>query len=127
LNLEVDEKLFPRVVTLAAAHRFLERCYVRLEMTGPKRLQVVLRAKAGTPATRSESLRGEFENELLHQAMRQQVATQTESMRELLVGRALLAAEPSPDALPPGADPLADPLGIAIPWDEKYGGSRKEN
>jgi hypothetical protein len=71
--------------------------------------------------------------------MRHQVGEKTHPIREVIVGRALLSAEPQapPDGsfagdTPPEAEPeedldyLDDPLGIAVPWEEKYGDDKKE-
>ncbi len=139
IEVAVDEKVFPRQVSIAAAYRFLDRCYIRLESGARNRLKVSLKGKHKTSRAKLDALAHEFENELLHQLMRHQVSEQTTGLREVLVGRALLSADPdqaaldSPapagDAQPPGGqaeedadlDYLDDPLGIAVPWEEKYG------
>ena len=47
------------------------------------------------------------------------------------MGRALLSAEPAAKDAAPSAEPwqtadyLEDPLGIAVPWEEKHGDKRK--
>ncbi len=134
-RVEVDEKVFPRAVSVAAAYVFLDRCYLRLERGERGRLVVCLKGKARLPAAARAALAAEFENELLHQLMRHQVATATAGLREVLVGRALLSAEPQGDAGPEerpcsecegDLDYLEDPLGIAVPWEEKYGGDAQD-
>ena len=136
IEVAVDEKVFPRPVSIAAAYRFLDRCYVRLESAARGRLKVFLMGKQKISPAELGDLAHEFENELLHQLMRHQVSEQTTGLREVLVGRALLSADPEPpgpdaneDARAPEAssedaadlDYLDDPLGIAVPWEEKYG------
>jgi len=135
IEVAVDEKVFPRQVSVAAAYRFLDRCYIRLER-GPKgRLKVTLKGKAKTNRAGLSALADEFENELLHQLMREQVAAQTAGLREVLVGRALLSAEPAEPAAEDDdqagdeadLDYLDDPLGIAVPWEEKYSDDQGED
>lgn len=130
----VDEKVFPRQVSVAAAYRFLDRCYVRLARGAKGQLTVAIKAKAKASEAGLATLADEFENELLQQLMRQQIAAQTEGLREVLVGRALLSAEPveafGPESDAAGGegdiDYLDDPLGIAVPWEEKYGDDQGE-
>jgi len=98
----------------------------------------VLRGKEPLDRAGLEALAGEFSNGLLHQVVRMRLAKRTGAVREMIVGRALLSAQPGagltdedPYGAPmDGVDPLADdelddylddPLGIAVPWEEKYG------
>jgi His-Xaa-Ser system protein HxsD len=129
VELAVDEKVFPRPVSVAAAYLFLNRCYIRLERGNRSQLRVFLKGKQKLAKARLTELAAEFDNELLHQLMRHQVAQQTSGLREVLVGRALLSAEPleafgvdqPADGSGEDLDYLDDPLGIAVPWEEKYG------
>lgn len=128
VEVTLDETVFPRPAGLAAAYRFIDRCYVLIETRPGKRLSVRLEGKEPLSPAALAAIAGEFRNELLHQLMRHEVAERTDSLRAAIVGRALLSADPvlaaetaSPIAL---ADPLDfrdDPLGIAVPWEEKYG------
>jgi His-Xaa-Ser system protein HxsD len=136
----IDEKIFPRPVICAAAYIFIERCYIRLSRAEKKHVQVQLKGKKKLAKSQLEKLAGEFENELLHQLLRNQVAQKTDQLREIIVGRALLSAEPSasqehapleqeepvhPDSKE-DLDYMDDPLGIAVPWEEKYGGGKDD-
>jgi len=128
----LDEGVFPRPVGLAAAYRFLERCYVQLERRPQQRLHVRLKGKERLAESALLGLGEEFCNEVVHQLVRHQVSERTEQLRAVLVGRALLSAEPeqaADAAAPPeswsGLDYLEDPLGIAVPWEEKHGDKRK--
>ncbi len=127
IGLLLDEKIYPREVSLAAAYRFIDRCYVRLERAGRKQLQVWLKGKRKLGLKALDALAGEFNNELLQQLMRQQVAARTTGIREAIVGRALMSAEPWTQANEIGElDYTEDPLGIAVPWEEKYGGQKED-
>lgn len=130
VKLGVDEKIFPRPVTVAAAYVFIERCYVKLESAPHRRIQVQLKGKKKLGKSALARLAEEFENELLHQLIRHQVAEKTGSLREVIVGRALFSAEPEAEpeqeAGEQDLDYLDDPLGIAVPWEEKYGDDKEE-
>jgi len=133
IGLLLDEKIYPREVSLAAAYRFIDRCYVRLERTGRGQLLIWLKGKRKLSAKALEALAGDYDNELLQQLMRQQVAARTTGIREAIVGRALMSAEPWTEETEPDKtneieelDYTEDPLGIAVPWEEKYGGQEED-
>lgn len=130
VRIQIDEKVFPRDVVVSAAYMFLDRCYVRLERAPRRQVLVQIKGKNKLSKIRLANLADEFENELLHQLIRRQVAERTDRLREVIVGRALFSAEPAGE--PVQAEPeedmdyLDDPLGIAVPWEEKYGDEKKE-
>jgi His-Xaa-Ser system protein HxsD len=118
---------YPLDAVYGAAYVFLDRAYVYLDRPDKARILVVLRGKADLDKAGLEALAGDFAAELLHQVMRIKVAERTGAVRELLLGRAMLAVgaadAPGVELDLPGsdADYLDDPLGIAVPWEEKYG------
>jgi His-Xaa-Ser system protein HxsD len=132
VSIQVDEKVFPRDVVVAAAYIFIDRCYIRLERALRGRVLARIKGKKKLSRNQLVNLADEFENELLHQLIRRQVAERTDGLREVIVGRALFSAEPESGAEAAQAEPqedmdyLDDPLGIAIPWEEKYGDDKKE-
>ncbi len=141
--LSVHKSLYPNEVLFGTAFAFLDRCYVHLDVEDAERIRVELTPRAHSALSAAE-LTGEFKNELVNQALRFRLAKQTEKVRTMIVGRAIGEAQPDeepvegartapqvPD-LPPevakllaeeddGLDFLDDPLGIAVPWEEKYG------
>lgn len=131
VSVQIDEKVFPRAVVVSAAYMFLERCYIRLEREPRSRVVARIKGKKKLSRNQLANLADEFENELLHQLIRRQVAERTDGLREVIVGRALLSAEPDQGEAA-GAEPqedldyLDDPLGIAVPWEEKYGNGKEE-
>ena len=125
LVLEFDEGLYPKDAIYGAAYIFIDRCYVHLDRPSAGRISVRLKPKANVKAEASE-LAGEFENELLGQAWRRLLVEENRLLVETVTTRALAGA-----AGPPGLDDLldmdldegeafADPLGIAVSWEEKY-------
>jgi His-Xaa-Ser system protein HxsD len=124
-----DPRVHPVDAVLAAACRATERWYVHIDRSADERLRVVLRPKEGLPD--AEALRraeGEFRNELLHHTLRLRVAEETRTEREQILARAFASQEYDPFLR--AADYADDPLGIAVPWEERYGdearGTRKK-
>jgi His-Xaa-Ser system protein HxsD len=141
LTLSLDVGLYPRDVLYAAAYVFLDRAYVLLDRQD-SRFIVHFRGKRALEETTFRAMAGEFENELLAQALRHQVVDANQRIIEDVVAVAIAGAsagvEPDagssakhPPLVPlrghgdPG-DPedgfLGDPLGIARPFEpEKQG------
>jgi His-Xaa-Ser system protein HxsD len=129
LTLSLDVGLYPRDVLYAAAYVFLDRAYVLLDRQG-SRFVVHLRGKQPLDEPVLRSMAGEFENELLAQALRHQVVDANQKMIENIATLAIAGAaggvEPSDGAAADGAvssdprDPddgfVDDPLGIGKPW-----------
>ena len=67
-------------------------------------------------------LKGEFLNELLNYTVRINLSKHNHKIREYIIGRALLSAVGTQEDLQENELKYQnDPLGIAVPWEEKYG------
>lgn len=141
LTLSLDVELYPREVLYAAAYVFLDRAYVLLDRVDARFL-VHLRGKQALEETALLALAGEFENELLAQALRHRVVQSNWKIIEQITTLAITSAAgstfdqgepalaspggPASGKLPQAADDakdfLDDPLGIATPWEGKNGG-----
>lgn len=108
-SFEVEERLYPLEAAQAAAYAFTDRAYARVEAAGEGRLRVVLAPKAGTSPEAAAALEGELRNELLHQALRLKVSEANRKIREFIVTKALVSAQPA-SALPAAA-PASDAAG----------------
>lgn len=134
--LNVNPKLYALETVYSAAYVFLDRAYVLLDGDPEKKILVKLKPKKKEDL---KKLGGEFLNELINYSDYQKRAEQTKKIRETLLQRALLTNDPSVvqedeefddimEELEDDEDFLDDPEGIAIPWEEKYGGeAKKEN
>ena len=129
LTLSLDVGLYPRDVLYAAAYVFLDRAYVLLDRQD-SRFIVRFRSKRPLDEATFRAMAGEFENELLAQALRHQVVDANQRIIEDVVAVAIAGAAVGAEAdagpavehaplVDPG-DPadgfLSDPLGIARPW-----------
>jgi His-Xaa-Ser system protein HxsD len=136
----VPEDIYPLESVMSAAYVFTDRCYVLFDKLPGGGIKISLSPRPGTTDEGLQAIAGDFQNELLGQALRQRIAERHEKVREVIVARALFGAAPriseEPDAAQPSDeqigveaqyvpqaddDYLEDPLGIAVPWEEKYG------
>lgn len=120
---KLDTKVYPLEAIYSAAYVFLDKAYIFLEGDPRKEIVVYLKGKKKINFQELEKLKGEFHNELLNYLLRVNIAKRNKKIREVIVGTAIvsslsfseLPAEDSEDNY------LGDPLGITVPWEEKYG------
>ena len=136
LTMSLDIGIHPRDVLYAAAYVFLDRAYILLDRV-ESRFVVHLRGKSTLDEATLQAMAGEFENELLAQALRHQVVNANQRIIEDVVAVAIAGAvagvEPSSGAGLEGAtlieleDPedgfVADAQGIARPWEPNKQGT----
>ena len=138
----VDKNLFPRTVVLRACHAFLDECPVEIEFGDEKYWHVFFHLQE-EGVQEKEPLEGEFRNALVNEAFRDSLMERAQATKELIIAKALFGVDgetvSQSIASPASVEPLsdldeelddyeADPLGIAVPWEEKYGTDRgKDN
>lgn len=127
LVLHLDKGLYPLDVVYGAAYIFIDRAYVLLGRTDGG-VAVELTCKDDTDEAGLKAIAGEFGNELLSQALRRKITKANQNILETIVSQALAGAT---GAMVPSAfeddddddddlDFLDDPLGIAVPWEERF-------
>lgn len=92
---ELDETLYPLEAVQNAIYVFTDRAYVRVERFEPERLKVVMTVKADAAPSARVELKGEFDNELIHQVLRQRISASNQKIREFIVTKALVSAQPA--------------------------------
>ena len=126
VHLRVDLTLYPLSAVYASAYVFLDRCFVLLDKPDAHTVRVTLAPrKAGADEAVLRAFVGEFSNELLSAAWRQQIAQDNRAVIEMVTSQAISAAmgAPSLDDLAGfdfGDESFEDPLGISMSWEEKY-------
>lgn len=131
----LNNEIYPLEAIFSTAHSFLDRTYVFLDSHSKKEITVFLKGKERLNKKQLESLQNEFSNELLNYILRAEIAKRNQKIREFIVGTALISSLPT-DLLTQsslaqtgkkeGANNWQkDPLGIAVPWEQKYGKSKK--
>ena len=95
LNFEVRLADFPLQAVHAACYVFLNRAYVSLDTTPSGDLTVSMRPKAGASAEAFSAIEGQFQEELLHRALRLKISDNSKKISEFIVAKALSDA-PAP-------------------------------
>ena len=126
----LHSEVYPIETVLQTCYLFIERAYFHVDLDAPgKKISVKISFKAdGLKKASSKGFRDQFLEEMLHASLRYAINQRNQQLREYIVASALFsnsssqAAGPSPETkLPQG--PLNDPLGIAIPWEQRHGKS----
>jgi len=124
---ELTEGVYPLDAIYGACFVFIDRCYVFVDRPEPGKHRVVLTPKSGEADEATlRAMIGEFANELLSNAWRQQITRENRATIEAVTMQAIAGAmgPPSLDELEDfdfTEEPFEDPLGIAQSWEEKYG------
>jgi len=129
LIISLNPKIYPLEAIYGACYVFIDRAYLFLDGSVDKEIKVFIKGKEELKVKEIESLVGEFKNELLNYTLRLSIAKNTKKIRETIVERALFSVLPHEEELKvidqsEQIDKKAiedDPLGIAVPWEEKYG------
>lgn len=118
----LNSKLYPLEAIYSTAYVFLDRTYIFLNGDPKKEVIVYLKGKKKMNLKELEGLQGEFHNELLNYLLRVKIAKRNKKVRDFIVGTALVSGSNIFNSSLDGSenDYLDDPLGIAVPWEEKY-------
>jgi len=117
----VDTKIYPLEIIKSTAYKFIDSTYIQLKSAEGDAIEVSLKSKMDK--NNQNNIGGEFYNELLNNVLRIKIAERNKDIRKLIVQQALYAAVSNKpyDAGDNNASYQDDPLGIAVPWEEKYG------
>lgn len=131
----LSQKVYSLDAILGAAYLFIDRAYVFLDCDGRESIVVHFKGKKKLLKKEMESLAGEFQNELLNQTLRVKISKKNQKIREYIVQQALYPGAAVQESSPPtdldkeldeilkeaeSGDYGDDPLGIAVPWEEKH-------
>ena len=110
IHLDVRTTVYPLEAIYAACYSFIDRAYVRLDERPKKTIRVFLDSKGPAGKDEMRRLEGDFQNELLHHALRLKVSASNQKIREYVVTRALLSVQPGQEGapLPPVEDQAPD-------------------
>lgn len=155
ISIDLSLRVYPLDAVFGACYRLIDRFFVYLDQPEKGKLSVTIAPKNPDEHLNLRKIAGDFSNDLLHQVLRLRIGKKTSAVRDMIVGRALLSADPSAEytqhnmdtesemvrdldshsyddkntnkheAL--GRDYLDDPLGIAVPWEEKFAGTETKD
>lgn len=145
MDIKLSKSAYPVQAVLHTCNLFSDRAYFKVDENG-KEVVVSVSLKKGRNTAVLEKLIMEFQNELLHNVLRLKIAKDNKKVRELLIEQALCAALPqrreeeepriSEEEIDKELEEILkeveaddykeDPLGIAIPWEDKFGKKEKK-
>ena len=108
ITLLVDETIYARIALLKTCYWFTNRCYIFIYRHDEQHLGVRLASKASSGGL--DAITGEFENALLDHQLRFEIASETATLRELIVAKAFAEGNALED--PPVGDDR-DPVELA--------------
>ena len=112
LTLEVDTAIYSLEALFRVCYAFTDRCYLFLE-PATKDTSVVVRITGKKPDLGLDTVAGEFSNALIDERVRRDIATETMSIRELIVAQAFAEADIIDRSLSESSY-VEDPKGITI-------------
>ena len=118
---------YPLEAVYGASYVFLDKAYLFLDSRASKKIEVSLKGKKKLTKKQLEDLKGEFLNELLNYTVRINLAKSNRKLREFIISQALFSAVSS-QVMAEDESKFKyedDPLGIAVPWEEKHGEKSK--
>ena len=125
LLIYLDPKIYPLEAIYGACYVFVDRAYLFLDGDPKEKVKVFIKGRKRMTKNELEKLKGEFENELLNYSFRISLAKYTKDIRDMIVERALFSALSHEKEAQKEDVFEEDPLGIAVPWEEKYGKRKK--
>ena len=127
LTLSLDKGLYPVDVIYGASYIFIDRAYILLGRSDDAITVQMATKDASASEDVLRAMAGEFSNELLSQALRRRIIKDNKNILETVVSQALAGAtgamvpsEFDDDDDDDDLDFLDDPLGIAVPWEERF-------
>jgi len=126
LEMKLNPMIYPLEVIYSTSYVFIDRAYLFLDGDPKKEIIVAIKGKKNLSKKQLENLAGEFLNELLSAALRINLAQHNKKIRQYIVERALVSAA-NDENLDESVSYLDDPLGIAVPWEEKYSKKSKNS
>lgn len=134
VTITVDPKTYSLDAVYGASYVFIDRAYIFLEEKGNK-TAVNIKGKEKMTPKKLEAMGGEFMNELLNSGLRHLISKNNKKLREYIAGIVLFSASKT-NAASASAGPeikeeegawMDDPLGIAVPWEEKFMGDKDKD
>lgn len=123
VSIDLSQEYYPKEAVIITCCQFLRDNYVFLEKRKDIRVMLTPKKAGGL-----QKIEREFRNELINNTLRYYISQKNKGIREYIVKTALFCSQPEEAADDlllkelEGAQAAGwqeDPLGIAIPWEEK--------
>jgi len=135
VSVSVDRDIYSLEAIYDAAYNFLEKVYVFLKKGEENSIEVQLKSKEKAGEEELMQIAGEFLNELVNTSLRISISKENKMIREYIVSTALIGAsrdlqeqvgKKENERKEEKEEGEEDPLGIAVPWEEKNKGKKQE-
>lgn len=133
MEILLKTNIYPLEAVINTCYNYLDRAYIYLDGDVEKAITVFLKIKKRGSKAKLEKLKSEFLNDLIYSTLRYRINLSNKKITEYVIKHALYSALPKENeefsdkgGLVDSKEWLADPLGIAIPWEEKYGKKQKK-
>jgi len=117
---------YPEEAITLSCYKFLDNFYFKFSGNGQKIAVAVFARQSDQPVNKKKFER-DFYTELNHNLVRLAVAKENKKLREMIVFKTFFSALPEKEKEQAVSGSVQkdlkfeDPLGIAVPWEEKYG------
>lgn len=125
-NFEIDTDFYPIDAIYSVAYLLLEKYYLKLTSGKKNSVIMAITTEQKLSKTEIDGMTRRIEQELINQTLRLRVAKENQKLREYILGKALFGAQfgviEHEDTVRGSDEPdyINDPLGIAVPWEEKH-------
>ena len=119
ITFSLNSKITSLEAIYSTCYAFIDKFYIYLDKN-KENVIVAFQPKEGK--VNLKTIEGEFRNELLSNLLREKITKNNSKIREYILGQALYSSTPSKIEeflTKTEEDYIEDPLGIAIPWEEK--------
>lgn len=135
-DIKLDANTYPIEVISLSSSKFLDMAHFDFKKKGKD--EILVKVFPDKSDFNKSKFIKDFYKELTHNLARKKISEDNKNLREAIVFRALFSAIGGQDKeLAKTAEKirekekakkyLEDPLGIAVPWEEKYGKKRKKS
>lgn len=124
IKFNLSSNIYNLEVILNTCYIFVDKAYIFLDSDSKgERISVTLKTKRKVSQKQIKQIEGDFMNNLLHNNLRYKINKNNKKVTEYIVSAALYSSLSEADTVNSfeKLDYQEDPLGIAIPWEEKYG------
>jgi len=119
ITFSLNSKITSLEAIYSTCYTFLDKFYIYLDKN---KENIIVTLQSKEEKINPKTIEGEFRNELLSNLLREKIAKNNSKIREYILGQALYSSAPSEIEeflSKTGEGYIEDPLGIAVPWEEK--------
>lgn len=127
IKITLNSRIYNLEAILSTCYTLIDRAYFFLDSErNGRNIIISIKIKHKISQEIKQQFKDRFMNELLYNSLRYIVSKNNKKIREYIVGSALYGSSLGLATDSGDLNYKKDPLGIAIPWEEKYGKNKKK-